>query len=47
MTKTTRDMSDELQRINRQAMGPKPADRKIEVGSDESGFDEPPAFPKR
>jgi hypothetical protein len=35
-------MAKEWEAIERQAMGPKPAPSKVEVGSAESAFDEPP-----
>lgn len=50
MTKTTKTQgrtAEQIDRgwkaIERQAMGPKPVEDKIEVGSEDSGFDEPPA----
>jgi hypothetical protein len=39
---TKRDMAKEWEAIERQAMGPKPAPEKVEVGSERSAFDEPP-----
>lgn len=39
---TTRDMEKEWKAIERQAMGPAEPDKRIEVGSEESGFDNPP-----
>jgi hypothetical protein len=44
MTKT-RDMTEEFKVIERQAMGPAEPDRRVEIGSAESGFDAPPAWP--
>lgn len=41
MTKT-RDMRAEWEAIERQANGPVKPPRKVEVGSEESAFDEPP-----
>jgi len=40
---TKRDMRTEWEAIERQANGPVEPPRKVEVGSAESAFDEPPA----
>lgn len=42
VTKRTRDMSEEFKVIERQAMGPAEPPRRVEVGSEGSGFDNPP-----
>jgi hypothetical protein len=39
---TKRDMNEEFRAIERQAMGPVPPPRRVEVGSAESAFDLPP-----
>lgn len=40
---TKRDMDEEFKVIERQAMGPVAPPRRVEVGSAESAFDNPPA----
>lgn len=40
---TKRDMRAEWEAIERQANGPVEPPRKVEVGSEESAFDNPPA----
>jgi hypothetical protein len=43
---TKRDMAEEFRAIERQAMGSVPPPRRVEVGSAESAFDNPPARTK-